>query len=402
MNWLSKMQWWRDRDAWPFPGDKGKELWAALPAWARQPLRGLPADAVPDSAAYEAAQAALQDRLRRTGADALPGDVWLMLFRQLFALGCFHSAVICRGKGRELALRHADKPDAGRDQIDLGFRAALDQGEPARAASLLERLRACKGFGRLTAERYQSFLALHQGDLEGFRAVHGEVDSSVEQRFRDEVAGSGVAIVGPAPTEAAHGGEIDGMDWVVRANYYGHDRCHIAESCGSRTDISCYAFGIMSRIERENRGHEFIEWLSVLRWAVLKNIDFPYQEEASRQTGKVILRKWNPLLFHGDPNLTPSNIYTFLAHGARRVKIFNSNFYFSKNRRFYIDHYERGKPSKERMLRSFAGHDLITQLNFMRSLYKAGVIELDDEAAEVAGLSEEDYAEGLESLYILT
>jgi hypothetical protein len=47
-----------------------------------------------------------------------------------------------------------------------------------------------------------------------------------------------------------------------------------------------------------------------------------------------------------------------------------------------------------------AGHDCVSQLNFMRSLFHAGVMDLDPECAAVVSLTSADYLAGLERIFV--
>jgi hypothetical protein len=51
------------------------------------------------------------------------------------------------------------------------------------------------------------------------------------------------------------------------------------------------------------------------------------------------------------------------------------------------------------MFGSMAGHDCASQVNFMRSLSKSGLVEMDIESSDVLALSTNAYLSGLESLF---
>jgi hypothetical protein len=399
--WIQKL--WRKsglpkpRDIALFSSVEGTQFASILPQRLLKEFNQHYFDDTSEPEKYDAGQLHLIESVSQTPTSNLSVDQWFAGFRLLIAQGCFRLGGAFREQAVKLSLAQADERSADKDSLINGFAAAIDQARLDQAKLFLDGLRSTKKVGQITLNRLTSYLSLHHGDLESFLTLCPEPELNTDKAFMEYIKGRSVAIVGPAPGASDGGTEIDSFDLVSRSNHRGRDTTYIPETAGSRTDFSFYAHGHMLRINRDKNAALFDTWIQDLDWAVPKNLDYPFLTESPRKE-KIVLRRWNQLFVHGHPNLTPSNLYTLLYFKARRVKVFNSNFYLSKNP--YSPNYSNTL-STSRMFGSMAGHDCASQVNFMRSLSKAGLVEMDTESSDVLAISTSAYLSGLESLFKL-
>jgi hypothetical protein len=381
-----------------FSGPQGESLFAQLPRKTQKVFSNLShaLDPTVNPSAYESSQQELIDQLRQLPQDTLSRDNWLIGFRQMVSNGCFRLGGVFRDQAVQVAFREAAAPNADKDSLIIGFCAAIDQGQLTAARDLLQRLHHVKKVGSATLSRLTGYLELLSGNLPAFYELNPEPTDPPDSAFLDYISGQTVALVGPAAGSTAQGPEIDTYHRIARANYRGAEAPYDPVTAGSRSDLSFYAHGNFSNMHKMGTTDRFFQWLESLDWAIFKNLDFPFQQEALK-TGKVITRRWNQLFFHGHPNLTPSNLYTLLYFRAARVKVFNSNLYLSSTP--YAQGYV-ARLNLQMMFRSMAGHDCVSQLNFMRCLFQAGVMDLDPECTAVLSLSSAEYLAGLERIFV--
>lgn len=395
MNWLNKLLHWRQKPA-SSPVAVDDQLIHLL---------GL---------GQTAAALLGPDQLRRYGighdeiysavtslpAEAATVDGWLLAFRHLTVLGYFRCAGACRARAVEVALKAGRSSTAEQPELERAFMAAVDQGQAACAEALLAQLTDFPGFGRLRAQRFGAFAALCAGDLAVFRDYYSVVPDEIERAFRSDVVGREVAIVGPSSSGQINGAEIDSFEWVVRNNPMGDTfpDDHILKH-GQRVDIGAYNFGVMKRLTASGNRAAMLRAVDGLKWLVIKAPEFQPKLKSQASIVRVVLRRWEELFFHGHANLAPSNVFTFLAHGASRVKLFNSNFYLARAGTPYDGDYLKREVDFAQIRNSFASHDLISQRNFFKSLLRGNLIEVDEEAARVLTMSEGEYLEKLDRLY---
>lgn len=327
----------------------------------------------------------------RLDPSSLPSWRWLALQYICIRNGFFKTSGVVRKKAIEIAYIEAEK---GREPyIAIAFRAAIDQAEFDRARLLLDRAK-----NRVPAQTWkdlESYLLLNTGDREEFRRTLEREAGRTEERFRRSIEGKSVAIIGPAPSGDKHGEEIDSFDLVVRINYNGRGKIADIEEFGSRTDISYYNITFSKEISvlKEN-------YFDELKFAVFKRIEHDFQRQLI-ESGKGRAVKYNHALFNGTPLGGSHALFDILHFRPERVKLFNVNFYLSRTP--YHPRYFDGKfltYFETFNFITFAHHDIMSNLNFTRNLWKAGLIEVDNGCREVISKNTSEYLSAMEEVFL--
>ena len=291
------------------------------------------------------------------------------------------------------ATYHIGESRAGLHSLQQAFRAAMVQADYERAmhyAALLPPVHAASAF---------DYLSLH-----GFNTKRPQSTILFDDSLWKYLEGKSVAVVGPAPTGALCGAEIDGYDVVIRTCYTGTLPGSV-EEFGSRTDMSNYAILVSLQWEYEEDRPSYLRDLQHYTYSsVLSRARF-LQEDG--RSGKAHLVWPLPHFYHKHPNAIQRILHDVLQYPVGRIKVFKSNFFLSS--KSYTDQYVRpdydGKQSKgssgPMLFRQTLlwNHDLLCQLAFVRNLWRAGIIDVDDACRQVLELTNEQYMERMEALH---
>lgn len=322
---------------------------------------------------------------------SLPKTKWLGLHYLCLLNGLFKTAYLVRQKAIEKAYFDAENHRIG--YLSAAFRAGIDQAEFEKARAYLDQLQ--KKDIKNSYNEFESYYYLNTGNLGAFRKIKEKKFDSRDQKFMNYIEGKSLAIVGPAPSDEEHGEEIDSFDIVVRFNYRGFGSLPDNKKFGKRTDMSYYNMPFIKEIN-EIKLNPFRE----IDFAVFKKIEYPIQENLI-DAKKGRLRRKNYHFFNGTPLGGSHALYDILHFLPERVKLFNINFYLSKNP------YYRGYSEKDFIkfidtlnFLSFARHDMVSNINFTRNLWNAGLIEVDKCCEDVIRLPTYDYLSAMEKLFV--
>lgn len=348
---------------------------------------------------YLEKQEKLLTTLKSFEPDLCSSEEWQVAFRHLFRNRCLRAAGKARQRAVVRALTDVQTETRDAEKLKLGFRAALEQKDWSLAGSCLERLIKGHHVNRDERRRLEACLALQTGHVgEPERLFPNTAQFSPV--FRDYLRGKSVAIVGPAASAVLAGEEIEKCDVIVRPNYLRPVPEADQARSGRRTHISFYANGTIKRARVEEPQNQLAGLLPDLDWAILKKANVQLHEDL-KKTGKMLVGALDDFMFHGSPNILPFAAHTLLCYGPSKLKVFNSNFFFSRTP--YAAYY-RQMPSEiamhNRLMGSMAAHDCISQIHFMDNLQQAGLVELNAESLEVIAMGQDAYLEGLETMYV--
>ena len=383
-------------------GPEATYLRTSLPKDLAQPIARATGATYRDRAAYEEAQQGLLSALNRHEPAACSCNDWQITYRHMIRHGYFRPAVVARERAIARACSDASRPDATALVLHRGFTAAIDQADFSFATECLERVIRSNRLRRDEVNRMHAYLDLNTGRLRAPDARLLPDKKHYNPAFHEYLRGRSVAIVGPASSPVKHGDEIDAFDVVSRPNYSGKATPLIQAEAGQHTHVSFYANGIVKMSGADQPDSQLKQWVDELDWAVIKNHRMPL-DSALQKTGKMVVAAKDELMFHGTPTLVPVGLQTLLCYGPARIKIFNSNFYFSPKPYAAYYHPELVATVASKMpslFRSMAGHDYLGQVHVVRNLHRAGVVELDDEGLAVTRLESAAYLEGLERIFV--
>ena len=213
-----------------------------------------------------------------------------------------------------------------------------------------------------------------------------------EQRMAELVAGKRVAVVGPAAADQELGELIDSYDVVVRTNLRRPLDRGRGPQIGTRTDISYYA--ALDLIRDYDQIAQTVEaeqvQLAVTRPHCLPAVEDPpsWLRFAPFEFG---------LYFRGAPLGIQRILYDLLQHGPAEIGLFHADFYAGEKALapgYRDDALQFGPHSQAND--PIVMHDLSFEFRFTQRLVRAGLLTPHGTAAEVLGLSAEQYLQRLE------
>jgi glycerophosphoryl diester phosphodiesterase len=338
----------------------------------------------------------IQNQICAINADVFSLDEWLCLYDVLNWNGLFQCGLVARQKGTQQAYQQAYSKLNNAESLRIGAMAAIDRADFKIADKYIDRLSAIGFNGQKFAE-LRAYKCLQEGDLKGFRKLWPYQAKSVDVLFQQYIRGKSVAVVGPAPTGVADGEEINSFDVVIRFNYRGLDSMPDAREYGTKTNISLYNAHTIRYLIAQNK----LGVLSELDFCLIRRPRYDL-DSLGWDKNKIRLIYESDNIFYKSLNGVPAVLFDVLLQGAGKVKLFKSNFYLASQQ-----HSEKYRGRDEANFAGFplrkiqpvvANHDLISQISFTRNLWKAGVIVVDEECAEVLKLSDESYLCQMEKL----
>lgn|GEM_PF-1510297 len=325
---------------------------------------------------------------------------WLGLQYFFIRLGLFQSSVSVREKA--YARAEADAASGSKGRVEKYLFALIDRGDFSKATAVLQSLSA-----KVTDERYtvlSNYLAISSGGK-----PHMEPKSRIEEAYAKYIQGKSIAIVGPSPSGARNGDEIDDHDIVIRLGYKGS--IVNEEDFGSRTDLTYYAIAnVIYYLKDQN-----CEFLEDLDFVSFKSSNF--KEHASDELlAKSRIFRRNRYYFCGSPTMAQHALHDLLHFEPASIKMFNMNFYLAQKK--YYDGYIPTKKQRAVYLNNvsnkyynlwagqdtdtagFAHHDMLSSINFFRNtMHREGVV-VDDVCAKILSLTSREYFKGLEARYV--
>ena len=320
---------------------------------------------------------------------------WLFVYDFLVWHGHFEGALIAWQKAIQSAYSEFKVNPDNENKITRAIRASITVADFDMCDKLLEKL---KTVNKNTYIEFEAYATMNRGDTMKIIALRKKQGSAYGDKYHNLIAGKSVAIVGPAPTNELCGEEIDSFDVVVRFCYQGEsaEPQNIREY-GSKTNVSYYAKNTFFGWDKEKRKVA----TNKLGFYLLDNIEPDCADFVGDvESGRAGMSLPNSRMFHKYPNAMQRILYDVLRYEPSRVKLFKTNFYFSKDvyQQEHLDIVKSSLPRQESgLVRHQAwAHDLLSQLAFVRNLRDSGVIEVDDICGEVLSISTEHYMKQME------
>ena len=363
--------------------------------WARvEPLF----TAAPTAQELEAALAEL-DRQR----DELPSLHQFLLDAlagRLQTLGCFREGSRLReamAKNRLRELRGIPLDSATWVKQLAGASAYLGDEPGLQRLMRRPRVAGADASERLRIEKLQADSALFAGDaaplVEHVRRRAEQLPLAGEETFRELVEGRRVAVVGPAATSDVLGETIDSYDVVVRTQFRQDFLDRHAQRVGTRTDVAYYSGRDLNGALDTARAavEEGRLQAVVARPSYLPTV--PQRPDWLR-----LARTEFALYFRGAPLAVPRIIYDLLQFAPAEIGLFHADFYTGQEpfAGGYRDEDQVFGPGSA-MNDVAVVHDLLFEFRTTQRFLRTGLVTPHGAAAEVLGLTEEEYLQRLET-----
>lgn len=364
----------------------------------------------PDAAALAGALEALDQHQERIGA--LHQLLIETIAERVQFLGAFSTGARLRGlmaQNRVRELRRIPLESALWLKHLLGAYAWLEDEQALRRTAARAPVDTSDPATARQVEKLRADVALFCGDPEPLRlhsaqraeeAAAWGAEHPGELRMAELVAGKRVAVVGPAAGQEQLGELIDSYDVVVRTNLRRRPGAGDSAQIGTRTDISYYAALDLIRsydqIEQTMEAGAGAPRLAVTRPHCLPAFEHPpaWLRFAPFEFG---------LYFRGAPLGIQRILYDLLQHGPAEIGLFHADFYAGEKTLapgYRDDALQFGPHSQAND--PVVMHDLSFEFRFTQRLVRAGLLTPHGTAAEVLGLTEQEYLQRLETRSPLT
>ncbi len=227
-----------------------------------------------------------------------------------------------------------------------------------------------------------------------------KLDSKEDQMFRKFVENKKIVIVGPAPVKNENGFEIDNADIVLRTNYKIGDPI----IKGSKCDINYFNLETAKHIE-ENGCSEWpssTTWIIGKAWNYMKIIKKRLYSDGIKvdHIYTRILKRVDSALFNGSSSLIQNIIFDLSRYNPKEIYLYHFDVMLSKERipGYYTD-VQSDKELHLKMIKSFCGHDPVTQFMILKNFCKLGFIKGDDRFEQVMKMDSEDYMKNMQKNY---
>lgn len=313
--------------------------------------------------------------------DGFNSDDWLELYRICLISGLYTVGVGLRRRAEIAALIEAEPSSASEQQLRRALSVLIETGRFSEARSMLARLQKTESDPKLVEHGYWLVSLLAN---EAPTPLVRPEEFSAESKMLEALQGSSVALVGPVPTDAENGHEIDSFDLVAKFNYRGGSGGLDPATQGKRVDISYYNIQQSKHIARNTDA------------SFLSSVPFPVfiKDKGLRLLGQYatngrVLKNLQRLLFDSELNAGPNAIFDLLRFTPATVKVFNTDFMLTAGR---YKGYSQPGGEEINYSHSFAKtHDPLMQFRWARLAWSRGLIDGDDRFREVLGYDESTY-----------
>lgn len=339
-----------------------------------------------------------EDLIKATAAldiNCMSSLKWLILCHISIYNGFFKVGYAARLKAAQKSILEFQQNPDNYLAIVQALKSSLDQGDLNQARAIFD-LFSRKKLTKDIRINYDIYFSICTGDQERAKSLGKLIYTENDKIFAEYINGKSIAIVGPAPTGEDLADEIDSFDIVIRLNYRGKNSLSGSNEFGSRLDISYYNNECASIIYNASNK----DFIDELKYIVFKSIEYRYQKQIlSEQQGRILFSP-NYYLFIGTANMIQNALYDLLHFDPKIIKVFKVNFYLSD--KAYHDGYSihEKRNDFEWRWQQFARHNFMTQLNFIKLLWKSGMIEVDKNCERVLNLKADKYVNELESIYV--
>ncbi|QAS52282.1 hypothetical protein [Halobacillus litoralis] len=331
----------------------------------------------------------LIEHTSKLSANSLPSIKWNGLVFLLISNGLFKVAHVARTKGIESATYNSFGESFNNTSIH-SLKAFADQGDLKSAKEIIARIKK-NDFDKSLLDRWKIFHTILKGDKKQATILCEPNFSKADRTFFNYISGKRVAIVGPAPVKEDFSKEINSFDVVIRFNYKGGLP---KNGFGNRIDVSYYNGGTANYLNSNDT-----YFLNDVKFSCFKSIRYQYQKDKiSTQEGRAFFPLPAEFLFSGSPNALPNVLFDILHFNPKYIKVFHCNLYLTNTPHY--QGYQLKKREKNSFWQAFAVHELITQFNFLKNIWKVKLFEPDKTLEAVLKLTPEKYMETMEKIYV--
>jgi hypothetical protein len=208
----------------------------------------------------------------------------------------------------------------------------------------------------------------------------------------EAISKQSVGVVGPAPSAALNGNEIDTFGVVVKFNYRGGDQGCDPSTQGRRVDVSYYNNG-QAEYMAKNAGDALQDELLFPVFIKPKGLRALQQKVSS---GRVI-ESPKGFLFDSEFHAGASATIDLLRFGPASLKIFNSDLMLSAGR--YKGYWRPGTKPVNYCLSFAKTHDPFIQYNVLQRLWSLDILEGDDRLTEIMAGGLDKYMRDLQAAH---
>ncbi|MGP4060490.1 hypothetical protein [Halobacillus sp. H74] len=331
----------------------------------------------------------LIEHTSKLSANSLPTIKWNGFVFLLISNGLFKVAHVARTKGIESATNNSFGESFNNTSIQ-SLKAFADQGDLKSANETIAMIKK-NDFDKSLLDRWEIFHTILKGDKKQANILCEPNFSKADRTFFNYISGKRVAIVGPAPVIEDLSKEINSFDVVIRFNYKGELP---KNGFGNRIDVSYYNGGTANYLNNKDT-----YFLNDVKFSCFKSIRYQYQKDKiSNQEGRAFFPLPAEFLFSGNPNALPNVLFDILHFNPKYVKVFHCNLYLTNTPHY--KGYQLKKREKNSFWQAFAVHELITQFNFLKNIWKVKLFEPDKTLEAVLKLTPEKYMETMEEIYV--
>lgn len=315
------------------------------------------------------------------------------LERVLLWCGFWEAASQARAKAAFLAMQEFEMTQDP-SRLETASLLSIEYAAPEVSASWVKKLEVSGVVSNSRLKGIDAYQKVIAGDIEALREFWKETLTPEERILSGYLEGKSVAIVAPAPGEQLNGPEIESYDVVVRLNSLRSPAPDRQARHGARTDISAFNGTKIHILNALSEGAS-IPLADGVKFALFKH-------QAGNFKGRDLVsmvrrdRKKGISWYVGDSiNHIPHLTYYLLGFPIAKIKIFNSNFFLSRNT--HEASYGRAPVDFASLVFSDsldASHRLASRL------LSLGLISVDKEAESVLSLETAEYMRKMQELYV--
>jgi hypothetical protein len=315
------------------------------------------------------------DVLLQIPPDELNAQQWDLLCRFLASHGLLRASLLARERTREQDIR-------GDRGSDLAACALLDSGDP--------------NLDQLAAHLQLAYPSTRS--LATLLGVCGDSLPQPEPNITPFTAGRSVALVGSAVLSGNWGISIDDHQLIARTKYFGPTYMQDFDQGGRRADLGYYNNSCTQLLLSSEVGQD-----SVALHAI-RNLSMLITSSVVALPNARALNTRCPVYLSPAVLGTRATFHLLLGRPAH-LSIYGFDFYLAEISHYAGDFNEmhrtsRGKcRSNARMCHSFGRHHPVSQLRFIRNLWRAGALTPYGRTAEVLSMTDLEYVTGLEERY---
>lgn len=279
------------------------------------------------------------------------------------------------------------------------YLAAIDKGHIELAQNIVDRMANLQKNNKVMDSIRTHFLILTGQHQEAIK-ISEKYYSKEDQLFSNYIKGKRIAIVGPAPDDESVADEVDQFDVVIRTNYRGKEKMPPTKEFGSKINISYYSFTYSNQIQNQKNDHRFA-FLNDIQFFVTKNkYSINKLRKHSSSCTFRTMYSLKPFIISGQAQMIQNILFDVLHFDVKEVKLFKSNFFLSSTP-YHQAYLTPGHIQiyNTNHWKDHATHDLLTQINFTRSLWRTNIVLADRKANSVLKKTNAEYISEIQRLY---